>query len=200
MLLKIDYSKVKIKLIFYKGKKMLDNYNLDSAIRKVEGFPKEGIVFYDITSILSNPVAFSYCIAEMVKLYKDKSIDGIVAVEARGFLFAAPLAEQLGIPLILARKKGKLPGKVIERSFSLEYGEDVIQIQENDIKRGENLLLVDDLVATGGTLKAAAGLIEDSGASVMGICCIIGLPFLNNFEPLNKYKLTTLIDYHSESA
>lgn len=177
---------------------MSDNYNLDDAIRKVEGFPKEGIVFYDITSILSNPVAFSYCIAQMEKLYKDKSIDGIVAVEARGFLFAAPLAEKLAIPLILARKKGKLPGQVIEKSFALEYGEDVIQIQKNDIKTGENLLLIDDLVATGGTLKAAAEIIEESGASVVEICCIIGLPFLNNFEPLNKYKLTTLINYQSE--
>ncbi|MCK5674699.1 MAG: adenine phosphoribosyltransferase [Spirochaetales bacterium] len=178
---------------------MSDNYNLDHAIRKVEGFPKEGIVFYDITSILSNPVAFSFCISEMVKLYKDLSIDGIVAVEARGFLFAAPLAEKLGIPLILARKKGKLPGKVIERSFALEYGQDVIQIQENDIKKDENILLIDDLVATGGTLKATAELIEDSGANVVEICCVIGLPFLNNFKPLNKYKLTTLIDYQSES-
>ncbi|RLD32144.1 MAG: adenine phosphoribosyltransferase [Bacteroidetes bacterium] len=178
---------------------MSDNFDLDDAIRKVEGFPKEGIVFYDITSILSNPAAFSYCTAEMVKMYRNKSIDGIVAVEARGFLFAAPLAEKLGIPLILARKKGKLPGKVIERSFALEYGEDVIQIQENDIKIGENILLIDDLVATGGTLKATAELIEASGANVFEICCIIGLPFLNNFEPLKKYKLTTLINFNSES-
>ena len=178
---------------------MSDNYNLDDAIRKVEGFPKEGIVFYDITSILSNPVAFSFCIAEMVKLYKDKSIDGIVAVEARGFLFAAPLAEKLGLPLILARKKGKLPGSVIEKSFALEYGEDVIQIQKIDIKKGENLLLIDDLVATGGTLKAVAEIIEESGAHVAEICCIIGLPFINNFEPLVKYKLTTLLNYQGES-
>jgi len=178
---------------------MADNFNLNDAIRKVEGFPKEGIVFYDITSILSNPAAFSFCISEMVKMYRNKSIDGIVAVEARGFLFAAPLAEKLGIPLILARKKGKLPGNVIERSFALEYGEDVIQIQAKDIKKGENILLIDDLVATGGTLQATAELIEDSGASVFEICCIIGLPFLNNFETLNKYKLTTLINYNSES-
>jgi len=178
---------------------MSDNYNLDAAIRKVEGFPKEGIVFYDITSILTNPAAFSYCIEEMVKLYKGKSIDGIVAVEARGFLFAAPVAEKLGVPLILARKKGKLPGKVIEKSFALEYGEDIIQIQEHDIKKNENLLIIDDLVATGGTLKAVTEIIEGAGAVAVEICCIIGLPFLNNFEPLNKYKLTTLINYNSES-
>ncbi|MCK5199732.1 MAG: adenine phosphoribosyltransferase, partial [Spirochaetales bacterium] len=96
---------------------MLNKFNLDGAIRKVEGFPKEGIVFYDITSILSNPAAFNFCISEMVTKYKDADIDGIVAVEARGFLFAAPAAERLGIPLILARKKGKLPGKTMEKSF-----------------------------------------------------------------------------------
>lgn len=179
---------------------MSDNFNLDDAIRKVKGFPREGIVFYDITSLLSNPAAFSFCIDEMEKMCKNKVIDAIVAVEARGFLFAAPLAERLGLPMVLARKKGKLPGKVIERSFSLEYGEDVIQIQENDIKKGEKILLIDDLVATGGTLKAAAEIIEASGATVEDIFCIIGLPFLNNFELLKKYKLTTLINYNSESV
>ncbi len=179
---------------------MSDKYNLDKAIRKVKNFPKEGIVFYDITSILSNPEAFSYCISYMVNQYKGRSINAIVAVEARGFLFAAPVAEKLGVPLILARKKGKLPGKVIEKSFALEYGEDVIQIQQNDIKSGDNILLIDDLVATGGTLKAVSELIEESDASVEEIFCIIGLPFLNNFEPLNKFKLSTLINYDGESA
>ncbi len=179
---------------------MSDKYNLDQAIRKVKNFPKEGIVFYDITSILSNPEAFSYCISYMVNQYKGRSINAIVAVEARGFLFAAPVAEKLGVPLILARKKGKLPGKVIEKSFALEYGEDVIQIQQNDIKSGDNILLIDDLVATGGTLKAVSELIEESDASVEEIFCIIGLPFLNNFEPLNKFKLSTLINYDGESV
>lgn len=179
---------------------MSDKYNLDKAIRKVEGFPKDGIVFYDITSILSNPVAFSFCIAEMVKLYEDSDLGGIVAVEARGFLFAAPAAERLGVPLILARKRGKLPGKTMEKSFDLEYGEDVIQIQKNDIKKNDKILLIDDLVATGGTLKATAELIEQSGATVVEVFCVIGLPFLNNFEPLNKYKLTTLINYQGEGC
>ena len=179
---------------------MPNKFNLDKAIRKVEGFPKEGIVFYDITSILSNPAAFKFCISEMVNMYKDIEIDGIVAVEARGFLFAAPVAERLGIPLILARKRGKLPGKTMEKSFALEYGEDVIQIQNIDIKKGDKILLIDDLVATGGTLKAAAELIELAGAAVKEIFCVIGLPFLNNFQLLNKYKLTTLINYESETV
>ncbi len=185
---------------FYKGMKMSNVFNLDAAIRKIEGFPKEGILFYDITSILSNPAAFSFCISEMENLYRNRDISAVVGVEARGFLFAAPLAEKLGLPLILARKPGKLPGKVMEKSFALEYGEDVIQIQKNDIKSGDKILLVDDLVATGGTLKAAAELIEDSGAVVEEIFCVIGLPFINNFEPLGNYKLTTLQNYQSESA
>jgi adenine phosphoribosyltransferase len=179
---------------------MSNNYNLDKAIRKVEGFPRDGIVFYDITSILSNPVAFSFCVSEMVRLYKESDLDSIVAVVARGFLFAAPVAERLGIPLILARKKGKLPGKTMEKSFALEYGEDVIQIQKSDISENDKILLIDDLVATGGTLKATAELIEQSGATIMEIFCVIGLPFLNNFKPLDRYKLTTLIDYQSESV
>ncbi len=177
---------------------MVKDFDLDGAIRKVEGFPKEGIVFFDITSILSNPAAFRFCIDEMVSLYKDKGIDKIVAVEARGFLFSSPLAERLGIPLILARKRGKLPGKVMEQSFELEYGEDVIQIQERDIERGDSILLIDDLIATGGTLKACAELIENGGGSVKEIFCVIGLPFLNNFEPLKDYRLTTLINYDNE--
>ena len=179
---------------------MSDKYNLDAAIRKIEGFPKEGILFYDITSILSNPKAFSFCISEMENLYKNRNINSIVAVEARGFLFAAPLAEKLGLPLVLARKPGKLPGEVMERSFSLEYGKDVIQIQRNDIKEGERILLIDDLVATGGTLKATAELIEDFGAVIEEIFCVIGLPFLNNFKLLDNYKLTTLQNYNGESV
>ncbi len=178
---------------------MDENFDLDAAIRKVNDFPKEGIVFFDITSILSNSEAFRYCIDRMVALYREAEIDKIVAVEARGFLFASPLSERLGIPLILARKKGKLPGRVMERSFALEYGEDVIQIQEQDISSGNSVLLVDDLIATGGTLKACAELIENAGGSVKEIFCVIGLPFLNNFEPLEEYKLTTLINYESES-
>jgi len=198
--MEIYFNIDKIKSNFVKDWKMSDKYNLDKAIRKIEDFPKKGILFYDITSILSNPEAFSFCISEMENLYRNRDISSIVAVEARGFLFASPLSEKLGLPLVLARKPGKLPGKVIEKRFSLEYGEDAIQIQKNDIKKGDKILLVDDLVATGGTLKAAAEIIEDSGAFVEEIFCVIGLPFLNNFEPLGNYKLTTLMNYHSESV
>jgi adenine phosphoribosyltransferase len=130
---------------------MSSNFNLDDAIRKVPDFPKEGILFYDITSILTTPEAFRFCIDRMVELYKDENIDAVAAAEARGFLFAAPFCERLGIPLVLIRKKGKLPGKTLTKTYALEYGEDSIQIQEDDIPKGVRVLLVDDLIATGGT-------------------------------------------------
>ncbi len=177
---------------------MKPSYDLDAAIRKIPDFPKKGILFYDITSILTNPEAFRYCIDTMVDLYKDSGIDAVACIEARGFLFAAPVAEKLGLPIILVRKKGKLPGKTMEKTFSLEYGIDTIQVHEEDVKKGSNYLVVDDLIATGGTVKAAVDLITESGAKVHEIFCIIGLPFLPYHELLKGYSVRTLIDYQSE--
>ncbi|HAK45691.1 MAG TPA: adenine phosphoribosyltransferase [Spirochaeta sp.] len=177
---------------------MSSEFNLDNAIRKVKDFPKEGILFYDITSILTNPKAFSYCIDRMEDLYKDSRIDAVAAAEARGFLFAAPFCERLGIPLILIRKKGKLPGKVLTKTYALEYGEDSIQIHKDDIPQGGRVLLVDDLIATGGTLRAAAELLEEGGADVLGAFGVVGLPFLNYDKVLSGMKIDTLINYDSE--
>ena len=103
----------------------MENYNLDTAVRKIHDFPRAGILFYDITSILTDPVAFRYCIDQMCEIYKDKEVDAIACVEARGFVFAAPFAYKLGIPLILVRKKAKLPRKTRERKYNLEYGKDL---------------------------------------------------------------------------
>lgn len=176
----------------------MKNYNLDDAIRKVENFPKPGILFYDITGILINPEAFRYCIDAMLELYRDLDVQAVAAIEARGFLFAAPFAERAGLPLILVRKKGKLPGETISRTFELEYGQDVIQVHKNDIRKGSNILIVDDLVATGGTLKAAAEIFTEAGAVVKEIFSVVGLPFLNYREILSDYRVKTLIEYHSE--
>ncbi len=175
-----------------------EQFNLDDAIRKVKDFPKPGILFYDITSILANPTAFSWCLDRMVEIYRERKIDAVAGIEARGFLFAAPLAERLQIPLILVRKKGKLPGETYEKRFQLEYGEDVIQIHKADIKEGENILIIDDLIATGGTVKAAAELFTEAGAQVHEVFCVIGLPFLPYKEVLSDYTVTTLIEYDSE--
>ena len=173
-------------------------FNLDDAIRKVPDFPKPGILYYDITSILSKPDAFRYCVDSMVKLYKGSDIDAVAAIESRGFLFAAPLADRLGIPLILVRKKGKLPGKTISRSYSLEYGQAEIEIHEADIPKGGKVLLIDDLIATGGTLRAAADILIEGGAVPAGVFGVIGLPFLHYEEALSSLEVRTLIEYFGE--
>lgn len=174
-----------------------DRY-LEQVIRTVQDFPKKGICYYDITSILLDPKAFSHCIEAMVSLYKDRDLKGVAAVEARGFLFAAPFAEKLGIPLILIRKKGKLPGETIEREFALEYGTDTIQIHKHDIVPGDSLVIVDDLIATGGTIKAAVDLLTESGAIVEDVFSVIGLPFLGFRELLAGVEVKTLQDYAHE--
>lgn len=172
--------------------------NLDSVIRKVPDFPKPGILFYDITSIFLNPEAFRFVVDEMIRCYKDVQVDGIISIESRGFLLGACFAYNKGLPLVLARKKGKLPGKTISQSYLLEYGSATLEIHEADLIPGKRWLIIDDLIATGGTLQAVADMIEKAGASVAGIFSIIGLPFLNYHEKIGKYDPKTLINYHNE--
>jgi adenine phosphoribosyltransferase len=176
----------------------MNDFNLDSAIRKIKDFPKPGILFYDITSIFTNPEAFKWVVDRSEQLYKNSGIDTILAVESRGFLFAAPLSYKLSVPLILARKAGKLPGKTIKQSYALEYGEATLEIHMEDLKPGSKVLIIDDLIATGGTLKACASMVERSGAKVSGIFGVIGLPFLNYEKFLGGYRINTLINYHGE--
>lgn len=177
---------------------MSTNFDLDNAIRKIPDFPKPGILFYDITSILTNTKAFNYCVERALEIFKNSKLDAIAAIESRGFLFAAPIALRRGLPLILIRKKGKLPGETYSKSFSLEYGEDTIEVHKSDITEGMNILLVDDLIATGGTLKAATDLLHSGGAHVEAIFAVIGLPFLNYDAILNGFRVETLINYDSE--
>jgi len=172
--------------------------NLDNAIRKVPDFPKPGILFYDVTSIFTNPEAFQYVLSEMDKIYKETEVDGVIAIESRGFLLGAPFALKRSLPLVLARKEGKLPGDTTRQTYSLEYGEATLEIHTSDLTPGKKWLIVDDLIATGGTLKAVAGMIEQQGAQVAGIFSIIGLPFLNYMEKIEKYDPKTLIDYQGE--
>lgn len=177
----------------------MDNtFNLDQAIRRVPDFPKKGILFYDITSVLTNPAAFGFCIDKMEALYADSDVDAVCAIESRGFLFAAPFALRRKLPLILIRKKGKLPGETFSQDFSLEYGTDTIEVHKADLKPGMKILLVDDLIATGGTLKAAASMIERGSASVSAIFAVIGLPFLQYDTVLAGMRVDTLINFDSE--
>lgn len=171
---------------------------LDDSIAKVKDFPKKGILFYDITSILLKPNVFNLIIDNLFDYYQNSSINGIIAVESRGFIFASPLALRFKVPLILARKKGKLPRPTISESYTLEYGEETIEVHKEDIETGKRYLLIDDLIATGGTLKAVANLVENSNAIVAGIAAVIGLPFLNYDKLLGKYDVKTLINYYSE--
>jgi adenine phosphoribosyltransferase len=172
--------------------------NLDDYVRKVPDFPKKGVLFYDLTGILVTPAAFSYCIDSMVEIYRDRQIDAVAAIEARGFLFAAPFAERMQVPFILIRKKGKLPGKTLSKKYSLEYAEAEIELHQDDVPSGKRVLLMDDLVATGGTLVASRELITACGAEVPEIFGIVGLPFLNYEKSLAPTPVRTLINYNSE--
>ncbi|MDL2229350.1 adenine phosphoribosyltransferase [Treponema sp. OttesenSCG-928-L16] len=177
---------------------MDQQFDLDKYIRKVPDFPKPGVLFYDITGILAEPRAFRYCIDAMVEIYRDRKIDAVAAIEARGFVFAAPFADRMQIPLVLVRKKGKLPGKTLSRKYQLEYAQAEIEIHPNDVPAGGQVLLLDDLIATGGTLRAAMDLIAAAGASVPEFFGVVGLPFLNYKDRLGDIPVRTLIEYHSE--
>jgi len=176
----------------------MSKFNLDDYIRKVPDFPKKGILFYDITSILASPVAFQHCIDSMVSIYKDKSIDAVAAIEARGFLFAAPFAIIMKIPLIPIRKKGKLPGITLSKKYILEYAQAEIEVHREDVPIGKRVLIMDDLIATGGTLGAARALLEAGGAKVPEIFGVLGLPFLGYEKILAPTPVTTLIRYNNE--
>lgn len=177
---------------------MSAKFSLDEAIRKIPDFPKKGILFYDVTSVLAEPKAFRFCVDSMVKLYKGARLDAVAAIESRGFVFAAPFCDRLGLPLLLARKKGKLPGKTIGAKYALEYGEAELEMHVDDIPRGGRVLIIDDLIATGGTVKATAELLRAGGAIAVGAFAVIGLPGLNYTSSLEGLEVNTLIEYFGE--
>lgn len=177
---------------------MAESFDLDRAIRKVPDFPKPGILFYDITSVIAEPAAFRFCVDAMVERYGNRGIEAVAAIESRGFIFAAALCDRLGLPLLLARKKGKLPGATISSSYALEYGVAEIEMHVSDIPRGKSVLIVDDLIATGGTVGAVADLLRRGGARPVGAFAVIGLPFLAYQKTVGDLEVQTLIDYHGE--
>lgn len=174
------------------------SFDLDRSIRKIPDFPKPGILFYDITGILNSPPALAYVIDRFETMAQGKSLQAVAGVESRGFIFAAPLALRLGLPLLLVRKKGKLPGRVLQKTYDLEYGQSTIEVHADDVPAGGNILLIDDLLATGGTLQASCELLEGAGAKVTEIFCVVGLPFLHPEKKLTGRTYRTLIDYQSE--
>ncbi len=174
------------------------NY-LEARIRTIPDFPKKGIMFKDITPLLQDPQAFRQVTERFAEHYKHKRIDAVACAESRGFIFGAMLAYKLGIPFIPFRKPGKLPYKTIRQEFDTEYSKDAFEMHIDAVKKGQHILIVDDLLATGGTAKAAADLIEMAGATVVGLAFVIELSFLHGRDKLKGYDIFTLIDYKEEA-
>ena len=168
---------------------------LKEHIRDIEDFPKPGIVFKDITPLLANKKAFTYTIDSIAHQYDRDEIDKVLGIEARGFMVAAPLAYRFTAGLIPVRKKGKLPWQVETETYELEYGTDDLEIHRDAIEPGERILIVDDVLATGGTALATAKLTERCGGKVAGIATIMELSFLNGRERLSSYEYFSLITF-----
>jgi len=166
---------------------------LKSYIRDIPDFPKKGIIFKDITPLLKEPKAFKRAVDEIAGEFKTEEIDLVLSVEARGFIFGAAVAYKLGVGLVPVRKKGKLPFKTHAVTYDLEYGQDTLEIHQDAIKKGANMLIVDDLLATGGTTRAVADLVEKLGGKVAGIAFVIELTALNGREKLKGYPIVSLI-------
>lgn len=170
--------------------------DLKSKIRVIEGFPKEGISFKDITTLVNDKEAYKYTIDSLAEYIKDKNVDVVVGPEARGFIFGAPLAYKVGASFVPVRKKGKLPCETVEVEYDLEYGKDSLEIHKDAIKKGQKVVIVDDLLATGGTIEAVAKLIEKLGAELVGAEFVIELTDLNGRDKLKNYDVMSLVQYN----
>lgn len=169
--------------------------DLYSFIRDVPDFPKPGIMFKDITPLLNHPVAFRESIARMADMFRGRHIDSIVAAEARGFIFAAPLALELNAAFVPVRKPGKLPHDTHSFSYDLEYGQDTLEIHKDAVRGGQKVLVVDDLLATGGTVGACCSLLSHYNVDIVGCLFCIELAFLNGREKLAPYQIESLLKY-----
>ena len=169
--------------------------HLKNKIRNVPDFPKAGILFYDITTLLQDPAGFHEAIDSMTAPFADQGIDVVVGIESRGFIFGAAVADRLGAGFAPVRKPGKLPSTTIRASYELEYGSDALEIHDDAVKRGQRVLIVDDLLATGGTAKAAVDLVSKLGGDVHALAFLIELVDLNGRERLTGQTLHTVLKY-----
>ncbi len=169
--------------------------DLRDHIRDIADFPKPGIVFKDITPLLSHAGAFQAAIDQFAERYQDQKIDAILAAESRGFLFGAPLALKLGASLVPVRKPGKLPAETYAHSYDLEYGSDTLEIHKDALDKGARVLIIDDLLATGGTIKACLKLLENFDVEVVELAFCINLSFLGGAQQLAPHKVYSLLDY-----
>jgi len=168
---------------------------LDKLIRDVPDFPKEGILFKDITTLLKDAEGFNEALEQFYELARDKGITKVAGIESRGFIFGGALAARLGAGFVPVRKKGKLPAETISETYDLEYGTDTIEVHKDAFGKGDKVLLHDDLLATGGTMEAACKLIEKTGAEIVQISFLINLTFLNGADKLKGYDVKSLIEY-----
>lgn len=169
--------------------------DLKKHIRDIPDFPKKGILFHDVTTLFKSEAAFSYVIDKLVEAFKDQKIDYVAGIEARGFIPGGVLAQRLHAGFILIRKPGKLPADTLSESYNLEYGTDRVEIHRDALKKGDRVVVIDDLVATGGTLLAGIKLVEKLGAEVAGVASVIDMPDLGGREKLSSYKYVYLVEY-----
>lgn len=177
---------------------MKTNNYLAKSIRSIPDFPKPGILFRDITTLLKDKKAFKAAVDLIAKKFSAKKIDYVVGVEARGFIFGGALSTKLNAGFIPVRKKGKLPWKTKGITYNLEYGTDTLEIHEDALKPKDKVLIVDDLLATGGTVKAVADLVEGQGAKITGIAFVIELVDLKGRDKLKKYPIVSLVEFEGE--
>ena len=172
--------------------------DLKSKIRNIPDFPKKGIVFRDISTLLQDKEAFNYSVGRLAERYLDKKIDMIAAIESRGFIFGGALADRMDAGFVPVRKLGKLPYETVKKDYTLEYGHATLEMHRDAVQPGQRVLIVDDLLATGGTLSATCGLVEKLGGVVAGIAVLIELSFLKGREKFSKYDFCSIIQYESE--
>jgi len=168
---------------------------LKAAIREVPDWPKKGILFYDVTTLLKRADRFREAIDALIYPYRERKVDLVAGIEARGFIFAPTVAYALGAGFIPVRKPGKLPAATHKATYDLEYGTDSLEIHRDAVEPGQRVLIVDDLIATGGTAKAVAELIEQMGGKVVGLAFLVELEFLNGRQKLPQYEVTSLLKY-----
>lgn len=172
--------------------------NLKSKIRAIPDFPKKGIVFRDITTLLKDPDAVKYCVKEIAGHFRDKEIDFVVGIESRGFIIAPLIAAEFHCGFVPIRKVGKLPAKTIKHEYELEYGTDTIEIHFDAVREGDKVLICDDLLATGGTAEASVKLVEKIGGKVTGLAFIVELGFLKGRDKIKGHDIFSLVNYESE--
>lgn len=169
--------------------------NLDDHIRDIPDFPKPGIIFKDITPLLGHPEAFDASIVELTAPFHNLQIDAVVGIESRGFIFGAVVARELGVGFVPVRKPGKLPADTLSVSYALEYGEDTVEIHRDALSKGQEILIVDDVLATGGTMAATCELVEKTGAHIAGVAILLELGFLDGRSKLDGHTIHSVLTY-----